>query len=153
MKTVLLFLLIFGASRSFACSCNEVEKITRNEIENVGEAFIGIVKEVTEDEQNFTITATFEVKEYLKGELHSSEIKVTTNNSGAACGLNFKKGQKWYVFSYYSDDTLHASLCGRSAQLSFVKSDVKRFIIGRKYYRIDKRRARQDKREILKYSK
>ena len=153
MKPVLFLLLLFGASVSFACSCKEIGKITDGEIENVGEAFIGIVTEVIEDGVNFTITATFEVKHYLKGKLQSSELKVTTSKSGASCGLNFKKGEKWYVFSYYSDNTLHAGLCGRSAQLSYANSKVKRLVIGKKNYRKDKRRVRQDKKAIMNYGK
>ncbi len=151
MKEILLFLLLFYSAQCFACTCKTPNKISESEIENAGEIFIGTIVSIENDETNFVLIATFEIKKYLKGQVSKSHLTVRTSSSGGSCGLNFEVGQKWYVFSEYSDEGLYASLCGRSVQLTKFNSKAKRLTIGRKNYRKMKRRVRQDKIAIRNY--
>jgi hypothetical protein len=151
MRILFLFFLLLSSIKSIACTCRTLDKITIDELENVGEAFVGTIKTIVENDSNHTVAATFEIIKYLKGKIHKSEITVITNSSGASCGLNFEKGQKWYVFAHYSNNQLYSDLCSRSAQLNKVSAKAKRLFIGRKNYRKDKLRYRQDKKSIKKY--
>jgi hypothetical protein len=153
MRIILLSFFLISSIVSFSCTCRKLEEIAQDEIEKIGEAFIGKIKSVSKNDSNQTISATFEVTKYLKGKKFNTEITVTTSNSEATCGLIFKDGQKWYVYAVYNENELHASLCGRSVQLTKVSAKAKRIFIGRKNYRTDKRRFRTDKKAILKFTK
>ncbi len=153
MRIVILSIFLIRSMSGFSCSCGTLEKITQNEIEKVGEAFIGRIKSISINDSSYTISATFEVINYLKGKSFKSEITIQTSKSGGSCGLNFNVGQKWYIFAHYSEGDLYAGLCGRSVQLTKVSVMTKWIIIGRRNYRKEKQRFRSDKRAILKFIK
>ena len=149
MKHIISFIFILQSISIQSCTCINPSDLTQDEIKHVGEAFIGVITKVDTNFTNQTITATFELKKHLIGKLNNEIYRVTTNIDGASCGLKFIAGQKWYMFAYYSDDKeLYSSLCSRSVQLNKVSQKNKRFIIGTKNYRIEKRRYRADKKAI-----
>jgi hypothetical protein len=60
---------------------------------------------------------TFKLTERLKTD-SITQITVLTGLGDADCGLNFKEGQDWYVFTYDNNGNSWAGLCGRTALLS-----------------------------------
>lgn len=158
MKVIILCISLFSALNILACTCGLVKKITNEEIKNVNEVFIGKVKSITIDTDKGILTAIFEVKEEIKGELHNSEIIINTINGSSACGLDFSVGQVWYIFAHKRDGVLHAGLCGRSVQLKKVKyylkgDPIKYFFLSLKYFHLEKKRVRDDKQMIRKYKR
>ena len=78
MRIVILIFFFITSLLSFACTCGTLEKITHDEIENVGETFIGTIKSISKSDSNYSISATFEVIKYLKGkELYVFKLKWT----------------------------------------------------------------------------
>lgn len=153
MRIVFFVFLFLASIHSRACSCGSIGEITIEQIENVGEAFVGTIKSIVHIDSNSSISATFVVHKYLKGRMFSSEITVFTGRNGSSCGLNFVKGQKWYIFAQYSDSQLYSSQCSRSVQLTKITATTMRLIIGRKHHRKAKFRYRRDKKTIKKYLK
>ena len=118
MRLVVLLSILTISSSSVACTCGEVNKITNSEIKDAAAVFIGTITSVSVDNSSSKKTATFEIIKLLKGELTKSQGTIRTNLDAGSCGLNFKAGQKWYVFAQQSSDNLFAGLCGRSVQRS-----------------------------------
>lgn len=144
----ILTILLFNTVDTLACSCGELDRISKDDFDKAGEIFIGLVIKVEEDRDNWTKAVTFQVTDRLKATGQTKEITIWTALDGAACGLSTKEGDKWYIFAYRNDDNkLVAGLCGRSVNLD-KKFRIKDY--GLKYAFLEKRAWKKDLRRYKK---
>lgn len=153
MKLILHHLFLVVALDCHSCTCKSIDKITLDEILNAETVFIGTINSIVFDEANHKKIANFGVSKIIIGSQNQSEFSIETNIDGASCGLDFKVGQKWYIYAHNFEGKLHTGLCSRNVQLSKVNSKTKKYIIGRKNYRKSKMRVRQDISAFKKYTK
>ena len=126
MRTLFLlagFVALFsvGERTIYACSCyvpssSEVESMTdvefsRQFLTDDGAAFIGRVvkKSRAMSSSGGSWKVTFEVEKYWKG--GSKRVTVYTATNEAACGVNYKVGQKHLVIASRHKGDLQSSLC------------------------------------------
>ena len=108
-----LFGLLLFQSTS-ACSCIPNGLISPEDLNDANAVFTGIVSEIKEGDDYDTVTLKVEKK--YKGDFQST-AQIVTASSGAMCGLNFARDQKWLIFAYKNRfDQLAAGLCSRSTK-------------------------------------
>ena len=142
----ILTILLFSTGKSFACSCGELEPMSSSDYEKAGEIFIGRVTKIEEDRDKWRKKVTFEVIDQFKATQQKTEISIWTALDGAACGLNVKEGDKWYIFAQINEnEEFVAGLCGRSVNLD-KKFRVRDY--GLKYACLEKRNWKKDYRRF-----
>ena len=150
--TLFIFIiLLLSTLETLACSCGELDPISKSDYESAGEIFIGRVTKIEEDRENWKKTVIFEIIDQLKTDKQAKEITVLTALDVGACGLSVKEGDKWYIFTYHNDKKeLVAGLCGRSVNLD-KKFRIKHY--GLKYAYLEKRAWKKDYRRYKKEKK
>lgn len=100
---------------------------------------------------------TFNVVENLKASEKDDEIIVTTSLDPGMCGVNVLKGETWYIFSKFydeTDNTFSISICDRSIRITKRKHKRKETEISSRYLRnkrrIEMKRYKLEKEFILK---
>ncbi|GBG09384.1 hypothetical protein PAT3040_04028 [Paenibacillus agaridevorans] len=69
------------------------------------------------------VTWTFEAHEVWKGKV-APRITVTSAQSSASCGFEFREGQRYIVYARGTGDSLEVSLCSRTTLTSAGGSDL-----------------------------
>ncbi len=80
--------------------------------------FKGEVVSITENKEAWEKKVRFKIKKFYKGNIEADTITVTTGLDGASCGLNFKVGQAWIIFSSFNKGKYYTGLCSRSKLLN-----------------------------------
>ena len=127
MRTLILLaglfaIFIIGGRNVSACSCyvptaSEIESMTDAEFSRQfltldGAAFVGrVVKKArVKSPIGGSWKVTFEVERYWKGS-DAKRVTVSTATSGAACGVNYKVGERHLVIASKHKGELQTSLC------------------------------------------
>lgn len=111
--------LLFGASKSFACSCAPPSQTTNDDFQKAAAVFTGRVLSV-QRKDNF-VMVKLAVQKYWKGKV-SNEIKITTAKDSAACGFNFEVGKDYLVYATDNNGKLSTGLCSRTASIGVTQS-------------------------------
>ena len=100
MKLKILLILIFLISSiGYCCSCIDLTgKPVLEHINWTEQIFEGTIINIDFGNE-IDITAEFVITRKIKGVDSLDKIKIKTSKSGPMCGIYFKKGQKWLVFS------------------------------------------------------
>ncbi len=124
----LLCLLFLSAGEALGCSCivSEPEKNVKIDyrkwlINHDGAVFSGRVIKIDKDQAAYEKTVTFEVSEYWKG-VSGPRVNIKTALDGAACGVHYEEGKKYFVIANGSKDSLRTDLC---TWLGHKKSEAK----------------------------
>jgi hypothetical protein len=148
MKTLILlagFVALFsiGGPDVYACSCyvpnaSEIESMTDAEFSRQflavdGATFVGrVVKKArATSSSGASWKVTFEVEKYWTGS-GAKRVAVYTATTGAACGVNYKVGQRHLVIASKHRGDLHASLCAHLAATQNKATLLKRLGRGEK---------------------
>ncbi|TFE22587.1 hypothetical protein [Cohnella luojiensis] len=107
--------LLSSPERAYACSCEEQGVEQRYEEASV--VFMGTVKETDREGGNL-----FEVERTWKGKLKDSYVY---GGSDGMCGMSFKKGVKYLVFTYPVKGVENTGLCSGNHIASDVDADIK----------------------------
>lgn len=94
------------ATTAYACSCmmsTPAEHYERAEV-----VFSGTVTAVSEPDRNRIIGYTFDVDQEWKGDVGSS-VLILSHQDSATCGFNFSEGGEYVVFAYTRDGTTSSS--------------------------------------------
>ncbi|MGB0933899.1 MAG: hypothetical protein ACPGU5_06425 [Lishizhenia sp.] len=113
MKKLLFLFAILGVTyTSMACRCAPLEALTKQEVNEATNLFIGKIRAVDTLVNTQQVAVLISVKETIKGE-KVKERTVKTNLSSAACGLTLKLGQEWFFFITEYKGELRVNMCGR----------------------------------------
>lgn len=113
MKIVLiLFASLFFTYSVLACRCTELKELTQQELNQATDIFIGKVMAVDTLVNSQKISVLISLKESIKGNKQNEKV-VSTEISGAACGLSLKVGQEWFFFITEYNGDLRVNMCGR----------------------------------------
>tara|TARA_R110002033_G_scaffold170966_1_gene215029 strand:+ start:66 stop:653 length:588 start_codon:yes stop_codon:yes gene_type:complete len=97
-KIILNFFLLISII-GYSCTCTDLADIPVLErINSTEQIFEGIITEV-KSESEFDLTAEFLITRKIKGVNTLDTIKIRTSKIGSMCGIDFKIGQKWLIFS------------------------------------------------------
>jgi hypothetical protein len=144
-KTFLLVLiLLFSITKSFACSCAEtneslskkVEKaFTKSDLIISGKVIdVKIVNKARIISSADPIIYKFEITKIIKGKLNKQVVEIASEERGARCGYKFELGKSYLVYgrksTHFSSQTNNefdfvTSLCDRNQKLEIV--DKKEF--------------------------
>ena len=115
----LFFVTLIGCSGqvTFGCSCLEVKSDKTAKVDYKkwlknfdGAVFIGRVVKIEPIEKRRQSKVTFEVETYWKG-VETTEAFVYTATDGAACGVPYVEGKKYFVIANASEGKLQTDLC------------------------------------------
>lgn len=109
----------------FSCSCMPHGPLTVKDFNEQNTIFIGkaqSIRTVQSADRYEEYEITFVVSTAFKGVGAKKEVKVYTNTSSAACGLNVVKGQIWLLYANLFNGQLSTNMCSRSALLPYVKT-------------------------------
>ena len=120
-KTILtlFFVMLIGFFEqvTFGCSCLEVESDKKEKFDYKkwlkgfdGAVFVGHVVKIEPIESNYQLKVTFEVEKYWKG-VETTKGIIYTARDGAACGVTYLEGKKYFVVANASQGKLHTDLC------------------------------------------
>jgi hypothetical protein len=122
MKKILLLifsmaLLGFSGQAAYGCSCIEVKPSKKQRVNYKqwlkgfdGAVFVGQVVKIEKIEAHYQVKVTFEVETYWKG-VDAAEAIIYTAMDGAACGVTYVEGEKYFVIANRSKDKLYTDLC------------------------------------------
>lgn len=144
-KLVVVLAGIIVSVQVLACSCMPVQKLTQNEYDAASDIFVGKALEVDTLVKENLLRVKFKVKQNIKGADYK-EVIVTTPLSSAACGLNIKEGEKWYIFGSKDGERIRVNMCGRHMNVS--KPACKLFAKDKKAVEYDKERYKQNKNRL-----
>lgn len=147
MRTLFLlagFVALFtiGGRNVYACSCyvpsaSEIESMTdadfsRQFLAVDGAAFMGrvIKKSRAMSSSGGSWQVTFEVERYWKG--GAKRVTVYTATNGAACGVDYKVGERHLVIASRHEGDLQSSLCAHLAATQNKAALLKRLGRGEK---------------------
>lgn len=118
MKILLVLVMTFFlGSISLACSCLPNKKITKSEVENSTDVFIGKVVSIDTLPSRTQLVVKFKVNKTYKG-AEDKFVEVRTAIHSAACGVSVEVGEKWYVFAKESKGKININSCGRHVDLT-----------------------------------
>ena len=124
MRTIAL-LLWFGW-KAWACSC--VAQGVQCEVQSGRDlVFVGTVLGPGVREGDF-LAVRFQVEEPLAGEALGERVIYTPSGGSAACGIEFRVGQRWLIRADSSGGKFHVNLCGASRLAS--KGDREALLLG-----------------------
>lgn len=110
-------LLNFYGQAAYGCSCFEVESDKKQKVDYKrwlkdfdGAVFRGQVVEIKRIESNYQLEVRFKVERYWK-DVKGEEVIIYTAMNGAACGVNYVEGEKYFVIANRSGGKLHTDLC------------------------------------------
>jgi len=115
---------------AYACSCAMPESVAE-ELNRSDAVFDGTVVAAHRPKKWYSLTQssadpvtwTFEAHEIWKGKV-ASTIKVTSAQSSASCGYEFKEGARYIVYARSTGDSLDVSLCSRTVLQTAAASDL-----------------------------
>jgi hypothetical protein len=113
---------------ALACSCGDIGPACQNYFQ-VAAVFVGTVESITsapdQDPPYGKLRIEFAVAETFRGTL-SSKATAFTATSGAACGYQFKVGERYLVYAHGAKEgaRLDVSICSRTRLLSQAADDV-----------------------------
>ncbi|WP_417351344.1 hypothetical protein [Flavobacterium alkalisoli] len=141
LSVFLVSLLILFPSPAMACSCIG-KSVLKHEFNYVNVVFTGrvlaerdikqrILPEIEEEDEHlgdrfyytFSKEFTFLVEELHKGKAVTDTIKVITGYGKGDCGYRFKTGEKYIVFSYYTQ----AYFERETEQKKFLETNICRY--------------------------
>ena len=149
MKKVIL-LMCFATMLGFcervahACTC-----VTSNEVvegfdfkrwleEFDGAMFTGrvdkierVLVKIDEEVSIPELKVTFEVERFWKG-VENVEVAIHTGVDGAACGVGYVEGERYFVIARKSGDGLHTDICTSPKKYSDVEAYIKELGEGKK---------------------
>lgn len=117
MKYLLILGLFLTSKVSLACRCAELDAITKQEVKDATDIFIGKVVAVDTLVNSDKVIYSISVTETIKGEQRQERI-VKTSISGAACGLTLKLGDVWFFFITSYKGELRVNMCGRHLNIT-----------------------------------
>ena len=139
-KTILLILIIFTVSETFACVCGGTKEPLNKQVKRVFNQsdliFTGKVIEIKKLNKKRVkssadpIIYKFEIIKIIKGKIEKRIVEVASEMSGISCGYEFKLGKTYLVYSLkpkrFSNTTKNefdfaTGLCSRNQFLSKVK--------------------------------
>ena len=104
---------VFGQA-TYGCSCLEGKKQRVNYKKWLkdfdGAVFVGQVVSIEKDQARYEVKVTFEVEKYWKG-VETSQAFIYTAMDGAACGVAYVEGQKYFVVANLSTGKFYTDLC------------------------------------------
>jgi hypothetical protein len=110
-------LLGFSGQVALGCSCLEVESDKKEKLdykkwleEFDGAVFVGQVVKIESIKSSYQLKVTFEVETYWKG-VETTKSIIYTARDGAACGVTYVEGKKYFVVANASKGELHTDLC------------------------------------------
>lgn len=128
----IVWLSIFCASQTFACSCIPPES-PEISLEKATWVFVWTVWNIEKswkiDELIWNSTQKkvyFTISEEIK-EKYGHNTSVTTSNDGASCWYEFEIGKEYLVYTYWEKENQQVSLCSRTAELIYAQEDMKAF--------------------------
>ena len=113
-KLIIVFLILFIAPISWACSCNAGD-VAKKYTDHVS-IFQGTVTEVIfyDSEDSFGdqhIKVTFEIEKQWKGEPSQKQL-FTVFNRASCFGYWFKEKERYIVYAFEEGESLNAWWCG-----------------------------------------
>lgn len=91
----------------------------------------------------------FKIINSFKGVKNAETVKLSTATNGGSCGVNFRKGEKWYVWTNnYSLDMYSVDSCSRTRRIN-ENSETQTFLLS-KYLENSKRRKWYDENGVLR---
>lgn len=133
MKSYTLNALIFALCIYYVLNCKCLPpKSPIEQVENYTDVFTGKIinletgGDAPDGIGTNQLIATFEVFTIYKGKQEANKI-VYTNNSSAACGLQFEVGQEWFIYANGGNKLipkLSANSCSRSKYLTEADEDI-----------------------------
>lgn len=132
----------------WACSCLPKVQVTKAEVENSSDIFIGEVISIDTIKGSTQLLVKLEVRKSYKG-AEDKFIEVRTAMSSAACGVSVNEGETWYVFAKESNGKININSCGRHVDLTKPKcwwfaEDKKIAKAVKKQYKIQKKAIKKE---------
>jgi hypothetical protein len=104
-----LFLILLAGESVFACSCKNPPTVEQSFEQSAG-VFYGTVESVASEGDR--ILAKFQVEKSWKG---ATRDIVTVRTDATSCGIDFRKGEKHYLFVDRDGDVFYTVMCRRHA--------------------------------------
>jgi len=133
----LLVLVGFSEKLAHACTCiqsNEaIERYSFRQflIDLDGAMFTGRVAKIErvqvklDDEFSVPqLKVTFEVERFWKG-VEGAEVVIYTGVNGAACGVHYSMGKKYFVIAYNRQSRLETNICSSPRRYSDLKDYIR----------------------------
>jgi len=134
IRILTIILIISLTKETYSCSCFFQDKVSILDVFETKYIFNGIVEETYLDSidyvfqkyENHYDTMTFQalivkfkvIKTY-KGKVQKGIVKLSTAPDYGACGIAFKKGQTYNIWTnYYSDQYFSVDSCSRTTLIS-----------------------------------
>lgn len=130
MRIRILFLavlmLVLYADRANACSC--ARRMPPCEAYKETPAiFIALVTDIDPSSKNTNELpyAHLSIEQAYKG-INEAKIKMWQGSGGGDCSFVFKKGERYLIYAWYSDETkqFHTNICTRSRPLAYAAEDL-----------------------------
>ncbi len=71
---------------------------------------------------------TFAVKKLINGDQNQKQIIVYSASTGAACGVNYKLGDEYYLFAYKYQGAFHTGLCSQNVKKDKATKPLKKLM-------------------------
>lgn len=115
----ILLILTFSFKEILACQCDESDIC--DAYSKAEKVFIGKLKKVEKDEKAliYTIKAHFSIEKTYKGK--TEQVEVVTFKLGDCVWLDFKEGEKYFVYSNKSNINTY---CSKTKFLKLAKTDI-----------------------------
>lgn len=136
---LLIFILVFSTTKTFACSCIEINESLTKKVEKaftnsdliISGKVIEVILVNTEKIKSSAdpIIYKFEITKTIKGKLEKEVIEIASEESGASCGYKFELGKSYLVYArkstHFASKTKNefdfvTSLCDRNLMLNKV---------------------------------
>ena len=105
----------------YACSCARPLPPLEAK-ERAAAVFAGTV--ISQERSQFEVKVNFQVQRVWKGEIGDT-ITITTATNSAACGINFRKRQRYLVYAFDNRSELSTNLCSRTQLFSSAREDLR----------------------------
>lgn len=147
-KNALLTFFCLFSTFSFACTCIGKSKI-KHAIKASDAVFVGNVLSAEKAKIKLDSSSTVEMMEYkilvterIKGKAITDTMKIYTGFGNGDCGFNFKIGEKYIIYSIYTEytlwgkvDFLSTDICTRTNFYSEEELRKIKRLVNRKNYR------------------
>jgi antitoxin component YwqK of YwqJK toxin-antitoxin module len=133
MKTFFLSILFLITYQTLACSCGGFDRISLKDLlyyDFIFESRIISNPNIVRDNSGFE-KKEFQVLVIKKYFGHNSQdtLTVSTGLGSSDCGLGFKKGEKWLIFSNSGGNIYYSSSCSKSVKSNSISyQSTKRFL-------------------------
>lgn len=141
MRTLLISLLIFTSSYSFACECNSLPPLSKELCKDYDVIFYGTVDSIGACNDKWSAVAYFTISDLYKGKVKQQiEINFDCNTE---CMMSLAPDEEWIIYAkYLKFDFLQISICEHSRKK--FNDDAQDF------YLIDSKRTFNKELEFLK---